>query len=52
VRLTLAIVATRAHEAYFYCLDNSDPDGICAFQQYTDSQSAQESSRPRATRRT
>lgn len=30
-----------AHEAYFYCFDNNDPDSICAFQQYTDLASSQ-----------
>ena len=36
-----AIARNQAHEAYFYCFDNNDPDGICAFQQYADAQSAQ-----------
>ena len=25
-----------AHEAYFYCYDDNDPDMICVFQLYTD----------------
>jgi len=29
-----AIAANPGHIAYFYCFDNSDPDAICAFQQY------------------
>ena len=35
-----AIRANEGHEAYFYCF-GSDPDTICAFQQYTDSDSMQ-----------
>ncbi len=31
-----------AHEAYFYCFDDNDADGICVFQLYTDQQSAQQ----------
>jgi hypothetical protein len=30
-----------AHEAYFFCFDNNDPDVICVFQLYTDSVSMQ-----------
>lgn len=30
------VVSNAAHEAYFYCFDDADPDGIVAFQQYTD----------------
>ncbi len=30
-----AIAANPGHLAYFYCFDNSDPDAICAFQQYS-----------------
>ena len=30
-----------AHEAYFFCYDNSDPDVICVFQLYRDSASMQ-----------
>ena len=26
------ITSNPAHEAYFYCFDNNDPDSICAFQ--------------------
>lgn len=28
------------HEAYFYCFDNNDPDAICAFQQYANSEAS------------
>lgn len=35
------IAANPAHEAYFYCYDDNDPDVICAFQQYADRASAQ-----------
>ena len=35
------IARNAAHEAYFYCFDNNDPNGICAFQVYTDAESAQ-----------
>jgi quinol monooxygenase YgiN len=35
------IASNPAHEAYFYCFDNNDPDSICAFQHYTDLESAQ-----------
>jgi quinol monooxygenase YgiN len=31
-----------AHEAYFYCYDDNDPDVICAFQQYASRASAHE----------
>ena len=30
-----------AHEAYFFCYDNNDPDVICVFQLYTDLASMQ-----------
>ncbi len=30
-----AIAANPGHTAYFYCLDNADPDSISAFQEYT-----------------
>ncbi|HEV7372192.1 hypothetical protein [Arenibaculum sp.] len=30
-----------AHDAYFYCYDDSDPDTICVFQLYDDRASAQ-----------
>ena len=29
-----AIMANPGHTAYVYCLDNSDPDSLYAFQQY------------------
>lgn len=35
------IAANPAHEAYFYCYDDADPDAICAFQQYADRASSQ-----------
>lgn len=34
--------ANPAHEAYFYCFDELDPDSICVFQQYSDSQSSRD----------
>jgi len=36
------IAADAAHEAYFYCYDDSDPDTIRVFQQYADRASSQE----------
>lgn len=30
------ISENRAHEAYFYCYDDNDPDVICVFQLYGD----------------
>ena len=30
------IDADPAHEAYYYCYDEADPDLICVFQQYAD----------------
>jgi len=36
------VAANPAHEAYFYCYDDNDPDTICVFQQYTDRASSQE----------
>jgi quinol monooxygenase YgiN len=30
------IAENPAHEAYFYCYDDADPDVICVFQQYVD----------------
>ena len=36
-----AIAGNPAHEAYFYCFDDDDPDTICVFQQYADRKSAQ-----------
>lgn len=35
------ITGNAAHEAYFYCFDDNDPDGIVAFQQYTDAAASQ-----------
>jgi quinol monooxygenase YgiN len=35
------IAANAAHEAYFYCYDENDPDTICVFQQYADRASSQ-----------
>jgi quinol monooxygenase YgiN len=35
------IAASAAHEAYVYCFDDSDPDMICVFQQYTDRAASQ-----------
>jgi len=35
------ITSNAAHEAYFYCFDDNDPDGIIAFQQYPDRASSQ-----------
>lgn len=37
-----AISANAGHTAYFYCFDNSDPDVICAFQQYANAEAAGE----------
>lgn len=37
-----AIAANPGHTAYFYCFDNSDPDSICAFQQYASPEAAQD----------
>jgi quinol monooxygenase YgiN len=37
-----AIAANPSHTAYFYCFDNSDPDSICAFQQYTSAEASQD----------
>ncbi len=36
-----AIGANAAHEAYYYCFDNNDPDTICAFQVYTNAAAAE-----------
>jgi quinol monooxygenase YgiN len=36
------IAANPAHEAYFYCYDDADPDMICVFQQYTNPAASQE----------
>lgn len=35
-----AITANPGHDAYFYCLDPSAPDAICAFQQYRSPEAA------------
>jgi len=35
------IAQNKAHEAYFYCYDNNDPDSICVYQQYSDRESSQ-----------
>ena len=35
-----AVQENPEHLAYFYCFDEDDPDGICAFQQYTTPQAA------------
>jgi quinol monooxygenase YgiN len=37
-----AISANPGHLAYFYCFENSDPDSICAFQQYADVEASRE----------
>ena len=36
------IAANAAHEAYFYCYDDNDPDTIVVFQQYADGASSQD----------
>jgi quinol monooxygenase YgiN len=36
------IAANPAHEAYFYCYDDDDPDAICVFQQYADRAASQD----------
>jgi quinol monooxygenase YgiN len=35
------IAQDKAHEAYFYCYDDNDPDSICVYQQYSDREAAQ-----------
>ena len=35
-----AILANPGHTAYFCCVDNNDPDAMCAFQQYTSAEAA------------
>ncbi len=35
------VEANRAHEAYFYCFDDNDPDLIRVFQQYADAAASQ-----------
>ena len=37
-----AIASNPGHTAYFYCFDNSDPDSICAFQQYSSLEASQD----------
>jgi quinol monooxygenase YgiN len=37
-----AIAANPGHTAYFYCFDDSDPDAICAFQQYASPDAARD----------
>ncbi|MGH9941622.1 MAG: putative quinol monooxygenase [Pyrinomonadaceae bacterium] len=36
------IEANPAHEAYFFCYDDNDPDVICVFQLYTDQAAMQD----------
>ncbi|MDQ3133611.1 MAG: antibiotic biosynthesis monooxygenase [Acidobacteriota bacterium] len=36
------VEANPAHEAYFFCYDDNDPDVICVFQLYTDMASMQD----------
>ena len=35
-----AISANPGHTVYVYCFDDSDPDAICAFQQYESAEAA------------
>ncbi|HEU4428408.1 MAG TPA: antibiotic biosynthesis monooxygenase [Myxococcota bacterium] len=35
------IVGNDAHEAYFYCYDDRDPDTVCVYQQYADREASQ-----------
>ena len=35
------IAQNKAHQAYFYCYDDNDPDSICVYQQYSDHESSQ-----------
>lgn len=35
------IAQNKAHEAYFYCYDDSDPDSISVYQQYSDHESSE-----------
>lgn len=35
------IARNKAHDAYFYCYDDNDPDAICVYQQYSDRESSQ-----------
>ncbi len=36
-----AVSANAGHLAYFYCFDDSNPDSICAFQQYANVEASQ-----------
>ncbi len=36
------IDANPGHEAYFYCFDERDPDGICVYQQYSNKKASDE----------
>jgi quinol monooxygenase YgiN len=36
-----AVAANPGHTAYFYCLDNADPNAIYAFQQYASFEASQ-----------
>ena len=36
------VEANAAHEAYFFCYDDNDPNVICVFQLYTDTASMQD----------
>ena len=40
--MSAAVTANPGHTAYFYCFDNSDPDSIWAFQQYSSAEASQE----------
>lgn len=37
-----AIAANSAHQAYFYCFDDNDPDSISVYQQYEDAAAQQD----------
>ncbi len=37
-----AVASNPGHLAYFYCLDNDDPDAISAFQVYDSAESSQQ----------
>lgn len=36
------VEANAAHEAYYFCYDDNDPDVVCVFQLYTDIAAMQE----------
>jgi len=36
-----AVSANPGHIAYFYCLDNNDPDSVCAFQEYVSAEASE-----------